>query len=79
MVKGCGKTQLCHTMCVIAQVRVSSGVEVLAANSHSSQRHGESSPSLSVRSSHIQDMGGAEGKAAYIGRAEQTLAAKNKC
>ena len=69
MVKGCGKTQLCHTMCVIAQVSASSGkMEVLTANSHSFQRYDEFCPPLPVVCSQIQDMGGAEGKAAYIGR-----------
>jgi len=54
-------------MCVVAQVRVSSGMKVLAANSHSSQKYDEFSSFIPVGSSHIQDMGGAEGKAAYIG------------
>lgn len=70
MVKGCGKTQLCHTMCVIAQVRASSGMEVLAANFHSFQKYDEFCPSFPVGCSYTQDMGGAEGKAAYIGKAQ---------
>jgi len=65
-------------MCVVAQVRASSGMKVLAANSHSSQKYDEFSSFIPVGSSHIQDMGGAEGKAAYIGRAERSLTTKQR-
>jgi hypothetical protein len=65
-------------MCVIAQVRASSGMEFLVANFHSFQKYDEFCPSLPLGCSHIQDMGGAEGKAAYIGRVEQSLHYKNK-
>jgi hypothetical protein len=47
--KGCGKTQLCHTMCVVAQVSASSSMEVLDANSHSSQKYDEFRPSFPVK------------------------------
>jgi len=53
-------------------------MKVLAANSHSSQKYDEFSSFIPVGSSHIQDMGGAEGKAAYIGRAERSLTEKQR-
>ncbi len=61
-------TALPHHVCHCTGKRIERKMEVLTANSHSFQRYDEFCPSLPVGCSQIQDMGGAEGKAAYIGR-----------
>ena len=62
---GCGKTQLSHTLCITAQVWCDTLVRSLA-NMHSFQEYLEPRRE-NCRKLTWQDMGGAEGKVAFIG------------